>query len=105
MYIYYIYKYVACAAAAAAAFGKEDPAPMFKFQHKDNVYLRWGVTAFITVVAILAVYDILLGDHRIGGYLGFLGAIITPIAYGAAIAYLLAPIVDFLERTVLPGRA
>ena len=74
---------------------------MFKFQHKDNVYLRWGVTAFITVVAILAVYDILLGDHRIGGYLGFLGAIITPIAYGAAIAYLLAPIVDFLERTVL----
>lgn len=76
---------------------------MFKFQqkHKDNVYLRWGITAFLTVIAILAVYDILFGEHKIGTYVSILGAIITPIAYGVAIAYLLAPIVDFLERTVL----
>ena len=74
---------------------------MFKFQHKDNIYLRWGITVFVTAVAILAVYDILFGAHKIGTYLGILGTIVTPIAYGAAIAYLLAPIVDFLERTVL----
>ena len=74
---------------------------MFKFRYHKNTYLRWGLTAFLTVAAILALYDIVLGEHRIAGYLGVLGAIVTPVVYGGAIAYLLAPIVDFLERTVL----
>ena len=74
---------------------------MFKFRYHKNSYLRWGITAFLTVAAILALYDILFGEHRIAGYLGVLGAIVTPVIYGGAIAYLLAPIVDFLERTVL----
>ena len=74
---------------------------MFKFRYHKNSYLRWGITAFLTVAAILALYDILFGEHRIAGYLGVLGTIVTPVVYGGAIAYLLAPIVDFLERTVL----
>lgn len=74
---------------------------MFKFRHKDTVYFRWGLTAFLTVIAILAVYDIIFGPHKLAGYLGLLGGVITPVLYGCAIAYLLAPIVDFLERTVL----
>lgn len=74
---------------------------MFKFRHGDNIYVRWGVTAFLTVIAILAVYDIFFGMHKIAGYLSVLNAVFMPVACGAAIAYLLAPIVDFLERTVL----
>ena len=64
---------------------------MFKFRHKDTVYFRWGLTAFLTVIAILAVYDIIFGPHKLAGYLGLLGGVITPVLYGCAIAYLLAP--------------
>ena len=79
--------------------GKEVSA--LKFHYEKSIYFRWGVTAFLTVVAILAVYDIFFGMHKIAGYLDFLGGIVTPVVYGGAIAYLLAPIVDFLERTLL----
>lgn len=72
-----------------------------KFHYEKSIYFRWGVTAFLTVAAILAVYDIFWGEHKIASYLDFLGGIVTPIVYGCAIAYLLAPIVDFLERTLL----
>lgn len=74
---------------------------MFKFRHGNNIYVRWGITAFLTVIAILSVYDIFFGAHRIAGYLNVLETVFTPVVCGAAIAYLLAPIVDFLERTVL----
>lgn len=82
---------------------------MIKFR-RNNVYMKWGLTAFVTVLAILAMYDILFGAHKIAVYFGVLSTIFTPIIYGGAIAYLLAPIVDFLERTVLrpwaaPGTA
>ena len=82
---------------------------MIKFR-RNNVYMKWGLTAFVTVLAILAMYDILFGAHKIAVYFGVLSTILTPIIYGGAIAYLLAPIVDFLERTVLrpwaaPGTA
>ena len=75
---------------------------MFKFRHKDTVYFRWGLTAFLTVIAILAVYDIIFGPHKLAGYLGLLGGVITPVLYGCAIAYLLAPIVDFLHEKKKP---
>ena len=62
---------------------------MFKFRHRNNAYFRWGLTAFCTVVAILAVYDIFLGNHKIVGYGATLAAVVTPVAVGGAIAYLL----------------
>ncbi len=74
---------------------------MFKFRHGDNVYVRWGVTAFLTVIAILAVYDIFFGAHKLAGYLSVVNHVLTPVVFGCVIAYLLAPIVDFLERTLL----
>lgn len=74
---------------------------MFKFKPKHNTYLCWGITAFLTVFAILAAYDILLGAHRLLAYLGIIATVSMPVVMGAVIAYLLAPIVDFLERTVL----
>lgn len=74
---------------------------MFKFKQKHNIYFRWGLTAFLTVLAIFAAYDTILGAHRLLGYIRALGVIITPVAMGGAIAYLLAPISDFLERTIL----
>lgn len=53
------------------------------------------------MVAILAVYDIFFGAHKIAGYLAVINGVLTPVVFGCVIAYLLAPIVDLLERTLL----
>ena len=56
------------------------------------------MTAFLTVCAILLFYDTLFG-RRVLLVIGrrFLEAV-QPILYGAMIAYLLAPVVNFFER-------
>lgn len=63
-----------------------------------NGYIRLGMTAFLTVCAILLFYDTLFG-RRVLLVIGrrFLEAV-QPILYGAMIAYLLAPVVNFFER-------
>ncbi len=74
---------------------------MFNLKHKNNIYFHWGLTAFLTVFAILAAYDIFLGAHKLMDYFSILTAIMTPVALGATIAYLLSPVVDFFEHTIL----
>ena len=74
---------------------------MFNLKHKNNVYFRWGLTAFLTVFAILAAYDIFLGAHKLMDYFGIFTTIMTPVVLGGTIAYLLSPVVDFFERTLL----
>lgn len=60
-------------------------------------YMRLGLTVFFTVGAILLFYDTLFG-RRVLLEIGrqFLGAV-KPVLYGAFIAYLLAPVVNFFE--------
>lgn len=75
---------------------------MLRFRNGENkMFFKVGVTVFLTVIAILTFYDALFGAHKTGVYISTAVAIITPILYGCAIAYLFAPIVDFLERTLL----
>ncbi len=74
---------------------------MFNLKHKNNVYFCWGLTAFLTVFAILAAYDIFLGAHKLMDYFGIFTTIMTPVLLGGTIAYLLSPVVDFFERTLL----
>ncbi len=76
---------------------------------RKNEYLRLGLTAFFTVAAILLFYDTLFG-RRVLLTIGrkFLTAV-QPILYGAMIAYLLSPVVNFFEgalfeKTVLRAR-
>ena len=64
----------------------------------DNRYRRIGITAFLVIAAsILFYYGIFHMKTLISGIHTFLG-IIAPIIYGIVIAYLLDPIVRFLER-------
>ena len=60
-------------------------------------YIGWGVAVFCTVCAILLFYDTLFGTRgliRVGKQ--FMSAA-APVFYGAFMAYLLAPIVNFFE--------
>ncbi|MCI8690473.1 MAG: AI-2E family transporter [Oscillibacter sp.] len=69
----------------------------------DNGHIALGITVFCTVAAILLFYDTLFGGKvllSIGGQ--FLTAV-QPILYGAFIAYLLAPMVNFFETQFFAG--
>ena len=59
-------------------------------ERKSN-HISMGVTAFLTAAAILLFYDTLFGGKAVLALL----KTVQPILYGAFIAYLLAPMVNF----------
>ena len=68
-------------------------------ERKSN-YISMGVTAFLTAAAILLFYGTLFGGKAVLDLL----KTVQPILYGAFIAYLLAPMVNFFERGLFPLR-
>ena len=68
---------------------------------KDNHYFAWGLTAVCVVCAVLLIYDIAFRDSIVMNYAGILLAILAPVLYGAAMAYLLSPVVNWIERIIL----
>ena len=70
---------------------------------QKNKYLKWGLTAFCTVGAILLFYDTLFGNRVLPVFLKKFVSALQPVIYGAFMAYLLAPVVDFFEKGVAPA--
>ena len=68
-------------------------------ERKSN-YISMGVTAFLTAAAVLLFYDTFFGGRAVLALL----KTVQPILYGAFIAYLLAPMVNFFERHLFPLR-
>ena len=70
---------------------------------EKNRYWKWGLTAFLTIVAALIFYDTFY-KAGVGGTLQHLWSklmgILAPILYGAAMAYLLNPIVKWFEKII-----
>lgn len=67
---------------------------------KDNHYFAWGMTAVCVVCAVMLIYDLVFRDSIVMAYTSRLMGILAPILYGAAIAYLLAPVVNWFERVI-----
>ena len=65
---------------------------------RRNGYIMLGLTVFLTVSAILLLYDTLFGRRVLPAVWTRFVTAIQPIVYGAFMAYLLAPMVDFFER-------
>lgn len=68
---------------------------------KGKVYWRWGLTAFLTVCAILVFYDAFYQGGTLQQILGKLAQVLAPVFYGLAMAYLLTPLVKWFERGIL----
>ena len=66
-------------------------------------YFAWGLTAFLTGCALLIFYDVFYRDNSgtVQAIFAKLFSVLTPVLYGLGMAYLLAPIVNFLERAIL----
>ena len=72
-------------------------------KREKKKYLAWGLTAFLTGCALLIFYDVFYRDNSgtVQAILAKLFSVLTPVLYGLGMAYLLAPIVNFLERAIL----
>ena len=66
-------------------------------------YFRLGLTLFLTACAILVFYDTFYKGQMLQGFLTKLSSILAPVLYGFAMAYLLAPVVNWLERVLTGG--
>lgn len=69
---------------------------------RKSKYFRVGVTVFLTTCAILAFYDTIFGSRVAVAFFQTLNRALLPILYGAMIAYLLAPVINFFERKLFP---
>ena len=67
---------------------------------KNNAYWRWGLTLVLSACAILVFYDTFFQNGVLLLFIKKLFGILTPVIYGFALAYLLAPIVNFFDRTL-----
>ncbi len=77
----------------------KDYAPNKKYL--KNKYFLWGLTGFLTIVAGLSVYLILINFKPIVGFFKTLTDILMPVFAGMIIAYLLTPILNFIECKIL----
>ncbi len=66
----------------------------------NNKYLYWGITAFLVVAASLLFYYILFHMNNIKSAFDSVIRIGMPIIDGLVLAYLLAPLVNWLERSL-----
>lgn len=68
---------------------------------QKDLHVKWGLTVFCTVAAVLLFYDTILGSRfLLRVWRQFLDAT-TPILYGAAMAYLLAPVVNWFDTAAV----
>jgi len=63
-------------------------------------YAAWGTTAVVVACVIMLFYDALFGSSSIGSFLALLFNSLAPVLYGIAMAYLLAPVVDWFEKKI-----
>ncbi len=72
---------------------------------QQNRYVKMGLTVFLVVSAILLFYDTLFGGRVVPRFCRQFTGALRPVLYGAFLAYLLAPVVNFFERRPVADRA
>lgn len=67
----------------------------------NNKYVRWGLTAFIVLAAAITFYYLVFHSSNIAAGIQTIVDVLMPVVFGMAIAYLLTPILNFLETCIL----
>ena len=69
----------------------------------NNKYFRWGLTAFLVIAAGITFYYFMFHNSNIRSGVNNIIDILMPVVVGMAIAYLLTPVLNFIEsRLLLP---
>ena len=64
----------------------------------DKKYLHWGVTAFCVIAASILFYLLITRFPDVSGAMSKLGSILSPFIWGLGIAYLLSPMMLWMEK-------
>ena len=67
---------------------------------KDRRYVKLGLTLFLTTVAVLIFYDTFYHGGTLQRFASKLIAVLAPVLYGLAMAYMLNPIVKWFEKSI-----
>lgn len=67
----------------------------------DNKYFKWGLTAFVVLAAAIVFYYFMFHNSNIRAVFRMMISILMPVVWGLAIAYLLSPILNFVEEKLL----
>ena len=72
-----------------------------KFDEEKKKYLYWGLTIVSSVTIIILIGYVIFNLPIVIGAIGKFFRIIMPVVNGFVIAYLLSPLIDFIERIIL----
>lgn len=67
----------------------------------NSKYLRWGITAFLVIAAGITFYYFMFHSSNIRSGVNTVIDILMPVVVGVGIAYLLTPILNFVEDKIL----
>lgn len=69
--------------------------------HLNNKYFKWGLTAFVVLAASICFYYLIFHASTLIAGVDMLLELIMPILFGLIIAYLLTPVLNYAERSIL----
>ena len=92
--------------AAEIGYDKKHQEGGIAVKKEKKKYFAWGLTAFLTGCALLIFYDVFYRDNAgtVQAFFAKLWSVLAPVLYGLAMAYLLAPLVNLLERWILQAK-
>ena len=67
----------------------------------DKNQLTWAITVFLTAAAVLIFFYLLFNGSRFTGWMGEIISHMMGIVYGIIIAYILSPVLNFIEDHIL----
>ena len=67
----------------------------------NNKYFRWGLTAFLVIAAGIIFYYFMFHSSNIKAGFNMIIDILMPVVVGMTIAYLLTPVLNFIEPKLL----
>lgn len=67
----------------------------------NNKYFKWGITAFGVIAASICFYYLIFHISDVINNIRAILNVIMPVVFGFVIAYLLTPILNFIERKIL----
>ena len=71
-------------------------------EHRDKPYVKWGLTALVVIFVSILLVVIFTDLPGFFGVLTALETILEPLIFGVVIAFLLNPIVRFVDSRLLP---
>ena len=81
--------------------GPEGPGQKQTMKYRwDKKYLYWGVTAFLVIIASISFFLILSRLDGVGSAVSVIADALMPIVYGLCFAYLLIPVLNYMERSL-----